>query len=66
MYLLVALTNRAALGLLDAFVGVFTIAYIDLVAHIAFVGLIIYSNGAIQSVATEYSSPFDTFTNRNS
>lgn len=61
MYLLVALTNRAALGLLDAFVGVFTTAYIDIVAHIAFAGLIIYSSSAVASLSEEHPSPFEMF-----
>lgn len=64
MYLLVAFTNRSALGLLDAFVGVFTIAYVDLVAHVGLAGLIVYSGDAIESVTAEHSSPFATFTSQ--
>lgn len=62
MYLLVALTNRAALGLLDAFTGVFTIAYVDLIGHIVFAGLIIFSGSAIEMLVSEYPSPLATFT----
>jgi len=62
MYLLVALTNRAALGLLDAFVGVFTIAYVDLIGHIVFAGLIIFSGSAIDMVGDEHPSPLEAFT----
>lgn len=63
-YFLVAITNRATLGLLDAFVGVFTIAYVDLIGHIVFAGLVIYSTGAIEMVADKYASPFEMFTRR--
>jgi bacteriorhodopsin len=66
MYLLVALTNRAALGLLDAFVGIFTIAYVDLIGHIVFAGLIIFSGSAIEMLVSEYPSPLATFTNGDS
>jgi bacteriorhodopsin len=61
MYFLVAITNRANLGLLDAFVGVFTTAYVDLIGHIVFAGLVVYSAAGIEIVAGEYSSPLDTF-----
>jgi bacteriorhodopsin len=61
MYLGVALTNRATLGLLDLFVGVFTIAYVDVIIHLGFVGLLVYSGDALNSLATEYDSPLSIF-----
>lgn len=63
MYLLVALTNRAGVvQLLDAFVGVLTIAYVDVIAHIGLTGLIVYSPTAIRELAEEYDSPLEMFT----
>lgn len=61
MYLLVSVTNRAALGLLDAFVGIFTITYVDLVGHIGLAGLLVYSREAIASLSEQYSSPLSLF-----
>lgn len=61
-YLLLALTTRQALGFLDAFTGVFTVAYVDLIAHLGFVGLILYSKAAVALVATQWSTPVSTLT----
>jgi sensory rhodopsin len=66
MYLLAAMTNRTALGLLDGFTGVITVAYVDLTAHIVFAGLIISSEGAIRTLVTDHSSPLATFTEGDS
>jgi bacteriorhodopsin len=63
-YLLLALMTRQALGLFDAFVGVFLAAYVDLLAHLGLVGLIVYSRETIDELSTEYSSPLATFTAR--
>lgn len=65
-YLLLALMTRQALGLFDAFVGVFVAAYVDLLAHLGLAGLIVYSRETIEEVAQEYSSPLATFTARTS
>lgn len=65
MYMIVAATNRAALGLLDAFVGVFTITYIDLVVNIGLVGLVVSSTTAVQMVAADYPSPLAILTARD-
>lgn len=62
MYLLIAITNRAALGLLDAFIGIFTVTYVDFVGHFGLVALIVYSRTAVEDVASEYSSPLQLFT----
>lgn len=60
-YMLLALMTRQALGLFDAFVGVFVAAYVDLLAHIGLAGLILYSRETIEELASEYGSPFATF-----
>lgn len=60
-YMLLALMTRQALGLFDAFVGVFVAAYVDLLAHVGLVGLILYSRETIAELAVEYDSPFATF-----
>lgn len=62
MYLLVSLTNRATLGLLDAFAGIFTIAYVDIVAHMGLAGIIIFSQTAVETLASEHPSPLAIFT----
>jgi sensory rhodopsin len=63
MYLLVSLTNRAGVvELLDAFVGVVTIMYVDIIAHVGLAGIIIYSQTAVTTLAAEYPSPLEMFT----
>jgi bacteriorhodopsin len=63
MYLLVSLTNRAGVvELLDAFVGVVTIMYVDIIAHVGLAGIIIYSRTAVGMVAAECPSPLSMFT----
>lgn len=64
-YLLLALMTRQALGLFDAFVGVFVAAYVDLLAHLGLTGLIIYSREAVEELADEHRSPLATFTSRS-
>jgi bacteriorhodopsin len=64
-YLLLALMTRQALGLFDAFVGVFVAAYVDLLAHLGLAGLILYSRETIEELAAEHSSPLATFTARS-
>jgi bacteriorhodopsin len=59
MYMLVSFTSRQALGLLDAFTGVFTVTYVDLVGHFGLAGLIIFSTVGVEMVANDHSSPFE-------
>jgi bacteriorhodopsin len=60
-YLLLALMTRQALGLFDAFVGVFLAAYLDLLAHLGLIGIIVYSRETIGELAANYRSPLATF-----
>lgn len=63
MYLLVSLTNRAGVvELLDAFVGVVTIMYVDIIAHVGLAGIIIYSRTAVEMLAAECPSLLSMFT----
>lgn len=63
MYLLVSLTNRAGVvELLDAFVGVVTIMYVDIIAHVGLAGIIIFSRTAVEMLAAECPSLRSMFT----
>jgi sensory rhodopsin len=62
MYMLVSFSSRQALGLLDAFTGVFTVTYVDLVGHFGLAGLILFSTVGVEMVAEDYPSPLDMLT----
>jgi len=63
MYLVAALINRSGVVvLLDAFTGVVTVAYIDLIAHVGLAGIIVYSQAAVDGLAAEVPSPLAVFT----
>lgn len=62
MYMLVSFSSRQALGLLDAFTGVFTVTYVDLVGHFGLAGIILFSTVGVEMVAEDYSSPLDMLT----
>jgi bacteriorhodopsin len=64
-YLLVALTTRQALGLLDAFTGIYVSAYLDLFSHVALAGLILRSEPAIRSTVEAYPSPLSFLAGSN-
>jgi len=57
-YLILSLFARQALGLFDAFVGIFVSAYIDLIGHIGLAGLLLYSHRAVEEIAANRPSPF--------
>lgn len=57
MYLVVALTTRQALGLLDAFGGIYVSAYLDLFGHVAYGGILLRSRRGVADLAETYDSP---------
>jgi len=56
-YLMQVFFSRQALGLLDAFVGVFNSAYIDLLGHIGLAGLLLSSQVAVAELSKKHPSP---------
>jgi bacteriorhodopsin len=57
MYLIVGLTSRQGLGLLDAFTGVYIGGYLDLLGHVGYAGLLLRGGTAIEELAAQYPSP---------
>lgn len=56
MYLLVGLTSRQSLGLLGSFTGVYLGAYIDLIGHVGFAGILLRSGTAVDHLVPDGSS----------
>lgn len=55
-YLLVGLTSRQGLGLLDTFTGVLIGTYLDALGHIGFAVLLLRADATLQSLNAGYSS----------
>ena len=58
MYLLVGLTSRQGLGLLGTFTGVYMGAYMDVLGHLGFAGILLRSDTAVEHLANDRSSLF--------
>lgn len=61
MYFLVGLTSRQGLGLLDTFTGIYAGAYIDLLGHLGFGGIILRSPTAIEELAAAHPTALAYF-----
>lgn len=60
-YLVVGLTSRQGIGLLDAFTGVYLGGYLDLMGHIGFAAILLRSDDAIEDLLAERESPLAYF-----
>jgi len=56
-YLVVGLTSRQGLGLLDAFTGVYLGGYLDVMGHLGFAALVLRSTDAVDELAGDHGSP---------
>lgn len=56
MYLIVGLTSRQGLGLLGTFTGVYMGAYMDVLGHLGFAGILLRADTAVDHLAAEHSS----------
>ncbi|WP_246984509.1 bacteriorhodopsin [Halorientalis marina] len=56
-YLVVGLTSRQGLGLLDAFTGVYVGGYLDVMGHLGFAAIVLRSADAMEELAADRASP---------
>jgi bacteriorhodopsin len=60
-YLVVGLTSRQGLGLLDAFTGVYLGGYLDLIGHLGFAAILLRSGDAVDELLADRASPLAYF-----